>query len=435
MTRISFYVRTAALSAALLLLALAPSSADSASLNDIARYLAGMKPSANSPLAPLTREADWTFHARTLDQAWDRIEKRQLSRIRAWSKKHLPEHRDFMLYMFSGPDFLYADAFYPNASTYVLSALEPVVALPDMTKLSRGGRALSLRELRVSMQEVLSYSFFRTIDMKTDLHTGNMRGTLPLLFVFLARSGNAIDDVAFIRLNKDGTVTPVGDGGRGTQNGVKITFTGDKGRKRTLYYFQTDLSNGGLPNSGFMTFCDTFGPSDSLVKSASYLLHGSHFSTARDYLLKKSAVIIQDDSGLPLRYFDTKKWELNPFGRYTGPIELFANKYQHDMARLFSRNRAKKIDFGIGYKWRTYETNLLLAINRQTPAPKREAQAAPEPVPATRAGAESKPDVKTQAEPSKEASSGAEANITPASESRSEASSETEKKPDSEKNN
>ena len=31
-----------------------------------------------------------------------------------------------MFYMFSGPDFLYADAFYSKASTYVLGALEPV---------------------------------------------------------------------------------------------------------------------------------------------------------------------------------------------------------------------------------------------------------------------------------------------------------------------
>ena len=30
-----------------------------------------------------------------------------------------------MFYMFSGPDFLYADAFYSKATTYVLSALDP----------------------------------------------------------------------------------------------------------------------------------------------------------------------------------------------------------------------------------------------------------------------------------------------------------------------
>ena len=40
-----------------------------------------------------------------------------------------------MLYMFSGPDFLYATSFFPNASTYVLAGLEPVGAVSDLTRL------------------------------------------------------------------------------------------------------------------------------------------------------------------------------------------------------------------------------------------------------------------------------------------------------------
>lgn len=374
MTRKTAPFQTVILIVGLLMLAIAQArAADGVTLNDTARYLAGMAPSPGSPLAALTRERSWQSHARTLDQAWAQIERRQLSRIRAWSQTHLPEHRDFMLYMFSGPDFLYADAFYPHASTYVFSALEPIGAVPPLTRMSRGQRATGLQELRSSMQTVLSYSFFRTKQMKVEFRSGTMQGALPLLFVFMARAGNSINDVALVRLNPDGTLSSGGGGARGSSPGLRIDFTGQKGKARTLYYFQTDLSNGGLPKSGFMAFCDGFGPADSLVKSASYLLHGGYFSTARDYLLKKSAVVIQDDSGIPLRYFDRKKWDLTPFGRYTGPIELFPGKYQRDMALLFGRNRAQAIDFGIGYKWRTYETNLLLAINKYAP-PRRESR-------------------------------------------------------------
>lgn len=349
-------------------MAIAPArAADHVTLNDTARYLAGMQPSPGSPLTRVTREPSWQYHARTLDQAWAHIEKRQLGRIRAWAKTHLPDSRDFMLYMFSGPDFLYADAFYPHASTYVFSALEPVGAAPPLTRMSRGERAAGLQELRGSMQTVLSYSFFRTAQMKVEFRSGSMQGALPLLLVFMARAGNTINQAALVALNPDGSVSPAGAAAKGASPGLRIDFTGGKGRDRTLYYFQTDLSNGGLANSGFMAFCDTFGPADALVKSASYLLHDRRFSTARDYLLKKSAVIIQDDSGIPLRHFDRKKWELNPFGSYTGPIELFADKYQPDMARLFRRNAIRNMDFGIGYKWRTHETNLLLAINGEAP--------------------------------------------------------------------
>jgi hypothetical protein len=366
---------TAALLVSLLISLPSASAAGPVSINDTARYLAGLEPAPDSPLMALTQEPGWRSHARTLDRAWQRLEKRQLAPIRAWSNKHLQEHRDFMLYMFSGPDFLYADAFYPHASTYVLSALEPVGAVPDLTKMSRGARGGALSELRGSMQTVLSYSFFITKQMKSDLKSGSMRGTLPLLYVFLARAGNTIDEVTRVSLNPDGTVVPQGEQtAKGASSGVKITFTGNQGKKRTLYYFRTDLSNGGLAKSGFRKFCAGFGPADSLVKSASYLMHGSWFSKARDFLLAQSAVLIQDDSGIPLRYFTPRVWTLYPFGQYLGPISIFAKHYQKDMKRLFAGGRAKKIDFGIGYMWRTHQTNVLLAVKKPVAAkePKKE---------------------------------------------------------------
>lgn len=339
--------------------------AAAASVNDTARYLAGLPPSSGSPLAALTREAAWVRHARSLDQAWARIEKAQLRRIRAWSAKHIPAHRSLMLYMFSGPDFLYANAFYPHASTYLLAALEPVGPRPNVTRLTRGQRAGALQNLRASMQSVLTFSFFITKQMKSDLRQGGLSGALPVLYVFLARSGKTIQEVAHVTLNRDGSLTPRGQKtSKGGSRGVKIVFSGKDGTSRTLYYFATDLSNWGLKTSGFLKLAESLGPADSLVKSASYLLHSGNFSTARDFLLRHSAVLVQDDSGIPLRYFNRTKWDLSPFGTYTGPIAIFPNNYQHDMRKLFARGRARKIDFGIGYKWRTHQTNVLLAISK-----------------------------------------------------------------------
>jgi len=104
--------------------------AQGASPNDDARFLAGLQPSAGSPLAALTRNANWQRHAKWYDSNWDTLEKRQLSKVRAWSERHLQNRQDTLYYMFSGPDFLYADAFFPQASNYLLSGLEPVGAIP-----------------------------------------------------------------------------------------------------------------------------------------------------------------------------------------------------------------------------------------------------------------------------------------------------------------
>jgi hypothetical protein len=127
-----------------------------------------------------------------------------------------------------------------------------------------------------------------------------------------------------------------------------------------LYYFSTDLSNSGVRITGFLKFCETLAPGNSLIKSASYLLHSGNFSTVREFLLARSATIIQDDSGIPLAYYSPGKWRLFPFGRYAGPIDKFPGMYQPNYAELF--RRAQPMDFGIGYRWRSYESNLLLAV-------------------------------------------------------------------------
>ena len=142
--------------------------------------------------------------------------------------------------------------------------------------------------------------------------------------------------------------------------GTRITFAGADGVEKTLYYFSTDLSNAGAKSSGFLKFCSTLAPGNSLIKSASYLLHSGNFTVARDYLLANSATIIQDDSGVPLQYYAAKQWRFFPFGRYNGPIGEFPGRFQQSYAELF--RRAEPINFGIGYRWRTNDSNLLLSV-------------------------------------------------------------------------
>jgi hypothetical protein len=355
-------MKIAAVAAAMLLAATALArAADTVTADDTARFLAGMPPSADSPLTPLTKDPSWQRHARFFDTAFGQLEQRQLSKIRTWADANLAAPLPTMFYMFSGPDFLYADVFYPKAVTYVLSALEPVGAVPDLTKVPRGGIGPNLYDVEQSLGSILSFSFFITKEMKTDLQGGPISGTLPLLYVFLARSGKTIRDVRLIALDDKGaTYFANENAGTNVTRGVRIVFASDDGQEKTLYYFSTDLSNRGVKSSGFLQFCQTLAPASSLIKSASYLLHTGNFTTVRDFLLANSATIIQDDSGIPLRSYDPKKWRFFPFGRYAGPIDKFPGTYQPKYAELF--RRAQPMDFGIGYRWRTFESNLLLSI-------------------------------------------------------------------------
>ena len=370
----------------MLLAAVASLHAQTATVDDTAKFRAGMMPSADSPLTPLTQEAAWQRHARFFDTAFGQLEQRQISRIRAWADTNLAAPRPTMFYMFSGPDFLYANAFHSKASTYVLSALEPVGSVPDLSRLPHGGIASALYNVERSLGSILSFSFFITKEMKIDLREGQISGTLPILYVFLARSGMTVRSVGPVALDDKGAAYFAGENpGPNAVRGVRIIFAGSDGQEKTLYYFSTDLSNSGVKASGFLKFCETLGPGNSLIKSASYLLHSRNFTTVRNFLLNNSATIIQDDSGIPLAYYSTKKWRFFPFGRYLGPIDKFPGLRQPSYAELF--RRAQPIDFGIGYRWRTHETNVLLSVRLAddgSPAIDPAASAAAPPAPPPR---------------------------------------------------
>jgi hypothetical protein len=355
-------LKISALAAAMLLAAVLPAPPpDTVTANDTARFLAGMAPSAESPLTPLTKDPAWQRHARFLDNSFAQLEQRQLSKIHTWSDTNLAAPRPTMFYMFSGPDFLYANAFYPKATTYVLSALEPPGSVPDLMKLPRGDLGSALNNVEHSMAAILNFSFFITKLMKVDLRAGQLNGTLPILYVFLARSGKTIRDVSPVALDNKGTAFFANENvGPNATRGVRIVFAGSDGEAKTLYYFSTDLSNSGVKSSGFLKFCEGLAPGNSLIKSASYLLHAGNFTTVRDFILANSATIIQDDSGIPLNDYNRKQWRFFPFGRYAGPIAEFPRRYQQSYATLFQRSQP--MDFGIGYRWRSYESNLLLSV-------------------------------------------------------------------------
>ncbi len=322
-------------------------------------------PSADSELSKFARDPNWLQHARYFDSAWEKLNSQQLTKVRAWSDENLKQTRSTLFYTFSGPDFIYADAFFPNASTYILVGLEPVGPIPVINERTRH----SLPYLRASLNTILNISYFITSDMGSRLHQGELRGTLPILYIFLARSGKTIREVTLVRFDKDGNAHPIDQRSAFvTNSGVKIVFSGKSGREQTLYYFSTDLSDSGVNNSGFLKFAEKFAPGDALVKSASYLLHGSNFSRTRKFLLDHSHSIVQDDTGIPVTQFKRDDWDLRPFGAYLGPIEIFQGMYQPQLAQLFRQPRTPKLEFGIGYRFRGFDSNLLLAVRRNTVA-------------------------------------------------------------------
>ena len=348
------------------LVAIAPIAASAsettgATPNDTARLLAGLPPTPGSDLQRFVRTASFQNHAREFSQAWERLESKQLAKIRTWVAEQMPPAKPTLFYFFSGPDFLYANAFYPNATTYVMSGLEPVGAIPRVSDVNITG----LGQLRGSLNTVMNTSFFRTIEMRERFGSGAFTGTLPILYIFLARSGKTVEETTLVSLNDAGVEAPAGSpGARASINGAKIVFSGDDGVRRTLYYFQTDVSNSGASVNQLLAFAKGLGQGDALIKSASYLLHSDNFSKVREFLLTKTQTLLQDDSGIPVRQFSAGDWKLEARGRYPGPINLFAGHYQARLADLHRVQKPGQLPFGVGYRIRAAESSLLLATHK-----------------------------------------------------------------------
>ena len=339
--------------------------------NEMARFLAGLPATDGSTMAAYNKHPSWAGHARAMDATWRSLQQRQLPRIAAFSKANLAIRQPTTFYMFSGPDFLYANAFFPGSKTYVMSGLEPVGRLPESKVVNARNVGGLLGHLQSSISAITRVSFFLTKQMSYQLRATQFNGTLPILYTFLARADKTITDVSFLTVDADGKEKESdGTPQAGVPNGVKIKFKGAEGEEQTLYYFSTDVSNGGVKNSGFLKFCEGLGTGDAFVKSASYLMHSDNFSSVREFLLANTATILQDDTGIPVRFFKREDWDLRPYGRYLGPIPLFGGRYQRDLAELFRKGGATAIDFGVGYRWLPNESNLMIAAKQQKKAEK-----------------------------------------------------------------
>jgi hypothetical protein len=343
--------------------------------NDTARFLAGMPISKKSSLAPLTTDPAWQAHAEYFEKAFQKLNRGKLAKLHLWQKNYMPRLQEpipVAFYMFSGPDFLFLDQFFPNASVYIMCGQEAIGPAPDPLRIADLPGAL--QNLESAMKDSLRTTYFITQDMKINLQQ-HLNGTLPILYVFLARADKTIREVTFVRLDAGGGDHESAPGQGGTP-GVRIDYVDNhSGRAQTVFYFTTDISDGGIAaNPAFMKFCGRHGVGASFLKSSSYLMFEEGFARVRDFILDHSNVIVQDDSGIPITYFNDK-WNLRFFGTYVGPIDLFKKYYQPKLQELYEQSNSAPFDIGFGYQWDYHKSNLLVAerdvvsSKAETPSP------------------------------------------------------------------
>jgi hypothetical protein len=336
----------------------------------LAQFISGLDSTAYSLSMSAEQKSSWSSYSKVASADWVNLQHRYLDRIAAWRDRALGKARlgDVALYPFSGPDSANMFAFFPDAREYVMAGLEPVGCIPagvqDYT-------SAYFSELRRSLEPVVALGFFRTNDMHREFAQGSVNGVLPLLLFLMTREGYSVVDVKTIAITQTGQVTLSAnsvDGSsppNGETGGVAIQFSDPRHGLRTLRYFSLNLQDSRIKRKpGTLKYFRSLPETSTLVKSASYLMHKDYFSTIRDLILSKSRVVVEDDSGVPLRFFQPAAWDVRLYGSYAEPIELFRNWHQEDLKAAFSSSKdVQPLDFAIGYRNRN-QSNLLVAFRR-----------------------------------------------------------------------
>lgn len=330
-------------------------------LERIARSLAGLPGGFDA--APLAA------HATALDASFERIERVQLQRIRAWSAQALPPEvhaAPVVLYPFSGPDVLYATALFPQAQRMLFTGLETVGEPPQAAHFDAPALADSLGELRRSLSTLLGQSFFVTAQMQAQFPRNQFRGVTPLLLLLLTRAGYLPESAAALVLAEDGRLCARAFDERVDHAGVEIRYRAPgEDALRSLVYLRVDLSDEGLAQApGYAALVRGFGVRASYLKSASYLMHTREFAAIRALLLEVSPALLQDDSGIPFRQFDPDQWEATLYGAYQRGGGGFENRVQEDLKAAFAAAPARPLPFWIGYRHNAADSNLQLYRRR-----------------------------------------------------------------------
>jgi len=338
--------------------------------DDMASFISGMPYNKNECLSKLDSIVKWDHYASDMDKMFSHSTSLRLNKMKIWANSELIRNQGIktVFYPFSGPDFLNAHIFYPDADQYIMIAMEPIGTLPDICKMPHDSVKSYLNKITNSLKDIFKRSYFITKEMNNDLRKTKVNGTLPLISLFVKRTGHQIVSIQRIGVDSLGKWQFI-DSLKNKKNivsGIKLDFLSPSTKKmQSVFYFRTDISDKGLAkNQGFRTYLSELPQSYSYLKAASYLMHSDNFKTIRSVIFDISSTILQDDSGIAYKYFDKDKWDVRLYGKYFKPKDEFSYIREPGLEKAYKSSAYRPLTYTLGYNWRTGHSNLLYAIKK-----------------------------------------------------------------------
>jgi len=345
--------------------------------NDVARFYAGVKQLEGSTLQVTDTNAAWKRHHRDFTIFYDSIERTWFPPIVKFRNKELYEANQeikTLYYPFSGPDFVHADLFFPNAENIIMIGLERVGDVPKLNDLSDARMDKFFKAVRISLDSIFTFGYFMTNDMNKDFSRSlELRGITPILMLFMNKAGYTVLDVDKITIDKKGEILPIIEKSKWIDQpfdtyiaGVQIKYYKPGNNKiRTLYYFSHDVSSKNVAKTPeLITWLNKQEINVTFLKAASYLM-GS-FTEMRNVAVTKTKYLFQSDSGIPIKYLASNEWDFKYYGKYKRTIGVFRWAFQPKLKEIYDKGEnVTPLEFGICYGFRYNESNLMLAKRKE----------------------------------------------------------------------
>jgi len=345
-----------------------PSIVRSSRWQDQALLLAGRTLPPGSPYYELSLCPSFRRHAAAMQLFWNQVRKDSLEEMILWRKRNVPESlaHNPVVYPLSGADYLNAYALFPGAPEYLFIALESPGTLPDLYRMTEVEREQGLAAIRRAVATVASVNYMKSKILRRELSNAYLPGTLPVFLLLAAGLDHVVEEVHPVVLDASGNIQESrwGDyaavpkpgrrrGARDETQGLRIVVRDPQsGQRKILVYLQVRLREEAVgPRTAEGRYLRRIRHCNTILKAAVYLFHDDDYDAVRRFLLDRSDLIVQDDSGLPYRFFDNGMWDEHLFGTYTRipPLGGIPNPPQQPLLARHFRERGEPLAFPYGY--------------------------------------------------------------------------------------
>jgi len=331
-----------------------------------ARLLAGMQ--TGVPPHVNVSESVLREYAQAASAHWAQYERRIGKPMQKWARSELaPATGQVVFYPFSGPDFATVERMYPDASRYVLVALQRAGMPPALHKADASELGAFLARFGEAWKQFAQIGFFRTVDLDEEAKKpGLQAGTIGPLLAFAARAGYRVVALEPVQLDASGSDLEPHPGSRSdpaTWSSVRIRLA--KGTRNVqLDYVRMNLADSTFRSRPHLqAWIEGMAHHRTLLKGASHLLQTPRFSILRDALLAHAPSIVQDETGIEYSAL-RERFEVKLYGRFTKPHALFKKDAQRALAEAYQNQPdVKPLTFRVSYQ-RQPEANLQVAVKR-----------------------------------------------------------------------